>query len=317
MIWLNIILLAAGFFCLLKGADYLVDGASSFAKKSGMSSLAIGLTIVAFGTSMPEFTINIMSWAAGTNSLSVGNIIGSNLVNLLLVLGITAYFFELDLVKPVKKEAIFTLLSAILVLILINNQIGKTTLNLNMLDGLILLMFFGVFLFTTFTKKKENFEIPIQRYNTKTTLMFISLGIIGLALGGWIIVDNASEIARSFGISEVLIGLTIIAIGTTLPEMATSITAAIKKAPGISIGNILGSCIFNTLFIFGFGALLRPIDFFPAQNIDMLFFVFASIIVLVMVIDKKRHSIKKKQGIILILIYIIMVTFFILREMLV
>lgn len=315
MVWLNLIALAAGFFCLLKGADYLVDGSSSLAKKLGISSLTIGLTVVAFGTSMPEFTINVMSWIAGTNSLSVGNLIGSNLINLLLALGVTAYFFELDLIRPVKREAIFALLSAVILALLLNNQIGDSAFTLTGFDGIILLLFFGVFLFTTFKKREDHAEIPIQRYTTRTIAMFIIFGMVGLALGGWIIVYNAAELARNFGISEVLIGLTVIAIGTTLPEIATSITAARKKEHGMSIGNILGSCIFNTLFIFGFGSLLRPISIDPMQNVDLVFYIIAATLVTVMIFTGGRYPLKKEQGRLLILLYILMIIFFILREL--
>jgi len=313
MVLFNIAALVAGFFCLLKGADYLVDGSSAIAKRRGISSLTIGLTIVAFGTSAPELVVTIFSSAAGSNGLIMGNIIGSNLTNILLILGLATYFFKLELTKPVKREAIFALAAIVVLALLANNKLGASPLTLTWLDGVILLIFFGAFILATFRKRMDGEHIPIQRLRPSVSAMFVVLGMAGLALGGFLIVDNSITIARALGWGEVFIGLTIIAIGTSLPELVTTIIAAAKKEAGISIGNIIGSNVFNTLFVTGIAATLSPLVMDLQQNFDLIFTIIVTTVLLIFIYSGGRTPLKKWHGAVFLALYFGIMAFFIFR----
>ena len=288
MMLLNLIGLVAGFFCLLGGANYLVEGASAIAKRHGISPLTIGLTVVAFGTSAPELIVAVFSSAAGSNGLIVGNVIGSNLANILLILGAAIYFFNLEVTKSVKKEAIFALGAIVILALLANNKLGSSPLTLTWLDGLILLIFFGAFLFTTFRRKMDGEHIPIARHRPLISAWFVIIGSIGLAFGGFLIVDNSLVLGKVFGLSEVFLGLTVIAIGTSLPELATTLMAAMKKEPGISVGNIIGSNVFNTLFVMGIAALIAPVTIHLQQNVDIIFNILITLLLVVFIYSGKR-----------------------------
>ncbi|MDZ7613232.1 MAG: calcium/sodium antiporter [Flavobacteriaceae bacterium] len=259
---LTYILFVVGFVILIKGADLLVDGAASVAKKFNISSIVIGLTIVAFGTSAPEFVVNIFASAKGNSEIAIGNILGSNLANIFLILGVAAVITPIVAKENTAwKEIPLSLLAAIILGVLANDAFidGGTFSGLTRIDGIVLFAFFIIFMHYTFgisevTGDEENIDIKLLS-NAKAAL-FILLGLAGLIVGGKWIVDGAVNIAEMFGLSQSLIGLTVVAVGTSLPELATSAIAAFKKQSDIAIGNVIGSNIFNTFWILGASAVI-------------------------------------------------------------
>ena len=278
------ILLVAGFVLLIKGADVLVDGASSFAKKFGISSLVIGLTIVAFGTSAPELIVNLFASIQGNTDIAIGNILGSNIANILLILGISAVIYPLAIQKgTVFKEIPLSLLAIIVVAIMANDILvdNRSFSELTRIDGLVLISFFIIFLYYTFGISKaegENTSNNIKdRSIIKSVLMAIG-GLIALTIGGKWVVDSAMEIALNIGISQAVIGLTVVAIGTSLPELATSAVAAYKKNTDIAVGNIVGSNIFNIFWILGISAIINPLPFSSLLMRDVIATVIATVL---------------------------------------
>jgi cation:H+ antiporter len=305
------LLFLIGFIFLIKGAGLLVDGASSLAKKLRVSNLVIGLTIVAFGTSAPELFVNLFAAFKGTTDIAIGNIIGSNSANILLILGISALIFPLKVNKStVWKEIPMSLLAVVLVLIMANDKLvdGLAFNSLTRSDGLALIAFFIIFLYYTFgIAKLENGEQgseTVKLYSTWKSVGLIVLGLVGLVLGGQWIVSGAVAIANYFGMSDVLIGLTIVAVGTSLPELATSAVAAYKKNSDIAVGNIVGSNIFNIFWILGLSAVIKPLPFKPEMNLDLLVVVGASMLLFVWMFLGKKHTLEKWQGAVFILLYI-------------
>jgi cation:H+ antiporter len=271
------ILLVIGFVFLIKGADLLVDGASSVARKLHISNLVIGLTIVAFGTSAPELFVNLYASIQGTTDIAIGNIIGSNIVNMLFILGIAAIIYPLTVTKgTVWKEIPLSLLAAVLVFIMANDVLfdGMSANILTRIDGLVLIAFFIIFLYYTFgIAKTQGDNSPTDTVAVhsgwKSTGMIL-LGLVGLVIGGHWIVGSATTIALNLGLSQALIGLTIVAIGTSLPELATSAVAAYKKNSDIAIGNVVGSNIFNIFWILGISAVIHPLPLTSLLNFDIL-----------------------------------------------
>jgi cation:H+ antiporter len=305
------LLFLIGFIFLIKGAGLLVDGASSLAKKLRVSNLVIGLTIVAFGTSAPELFVNLFAAFKGTTDIAIGNIIGSNSANILLILGISALIFPLKVSKStVWKEIPMSLLAVVLVLIMANDKLvdGLAFNSLTRSDGLALIAFFIIFLYYTFgIAKLENGEQgaeTVKLYSTWKSVGLIVLGLVGLVLGGQWIVSGAVAIANYFGMSDVLIGLTIVAVGTSLPELATSAVAAYKKNSDIAVGNIVGSNIFNIFWILGLSAVIKPLPFKPEMNLDLLVVVGASMLLFVWMFLGKKHTLEKWQSAVFILLYI-------------
>ena len=314
------ILFIIGFILLIKGADFLVDGSASIAKKLKISSIVIGLTIVAFGTSAPEFIVNIFASAKGNSEIAIGNILGSNIANILLILGISAIIYPITAKRNTILKEIPLSLLAIIILGLITNDViidGASFSGITRIDGFILLSFFIIFIYYTFGITKidngtEKEEIKIFSY--PKAILFIILGLVGLVIGGKFIVDGAVKIAEFFNISQSLIGLTIIAIGTSLPELATSAIAAYKKQSDIAIGNVVGSNIFNIFWILGASAIIRPLPFNISSNIDIAMTIFASLILfLVMFIGKKR-IIERWQGIFMVTTYVGYIVFLVLTK---
>ena len=300
-----------GFFILIKGADILINGSVSVAKKFKISSIVIGLTIVAFGTSMPELIVNIFASAQGKTEIAIGNILGSNIINILFILGISAVIYPITANKnTVLKEIPFSLLAIVVLGIIANDIIidGQIFSSITRIDGLILISFLIIFLYYIFgiTKSVEDIveKDEIKVFSYSKGVFYIILGIVGLIVGGKWIVDGAVEIAKFFNISESLIGLTIIAIGTSLPELATSAVAAYKKQSDIAIGNIVGSNIFNIFFVLGVSAIIRPLPFNDNLNKDIAMTIFASVILLLMMFIGKKRIIKRWQGIFMIIVYI-------------
>lgn len=271
-----LVYLIGGFILLIKGADWLVEGASSIAKRMGLSDLMIGLTVVSFGTSAPELIVNIVASFQGSADIAIGNIVGSNISNTMLILGITALITPLAVQKStVLKEIPFMLLASITLLIMANDMIvdGYAQSELSRSDGLAFLGFFIIFLYYTFGMQNHGI---LENGHSKPTMSLgkawtlFAVGLVGLGVGGNLAVEGAKTIASMLGLSEALIGLTVVALGTSLPELAASVVAARKGKADIAIGNIVGSNIFNIFWILGLSAVIKPLPFQPALNTDLL-----------------------------------------------
>ncbi len=320
------IILIAGFLLLIKGADFFVEGSSRIARRLNIPPLIIGLTLVAFGTSAPEAAVSITSALQGQNDMAIGNIVGSNIFNLLFVVGIAAFIAPLKVKKSIiSKEFPFALLSAFVLLILAYDTEfqGYSENILTQADGMMLLVLFGIFMYylvelalTSHSTKKEQVveqgeenERPLS--NRKSILVAIG-GMVGIILGGKLVVDAATTIALTWGMSESLVGLTIVAVGTSLPELVTSIVAARRGESDIALGNVIGSNIFNVFFILGVSAWINPIALSGNVFLDMIFLLIVSIIAYVFAITKK--SINKFEGVILTSSYIVYLIFIIMRN---
>lgn len=312
----------AGLVLLVKGADWLVEGGGAIARKLGVSELAIGLTVVAFGTSMPELTVNIISSFQGANDLAIGNVVGSNIANILLILGITAIIKNIDVQNStVWKEIPLSLLAAILLLVMANDHIVDKypVSELSRSDGLAFLSFFIIFIWYTFGMAKKEMMNGHEHEEKKGTLLSVGMLIAGIAmliLGGKLAVDGAVSIATLLGVSQAVIGLTVIALGTSLPELATSVVAATKGKSDIAVGNIIGSNIFNIFWILGISAVVRPLTFEPALNTDIIMAILATITLFFAVhtgyLNKRllfwkqheHHVIERFDGIIMLCMYV-------------
>lgn len=314
---LPIVLLLVGFAILIKGADFLVNGASSAAKKYGISNLAIGLTVVAFGTSMPELIVSLLSALDGKNDASFGNVIGSNNFNLLFILGIAGLIYPLVVQKnTVKYEVPLSLLAAGILFLCVNDTLlwGDTSFAapyggvLSRLDSIILLVFFVLFLlyiYRTMTKTSDLEEgEPIKLYSTPMAIGMVVLGLGMLIGGGQLVVDNALQIAHHFGLSEKLIGLTILAAGTSLPELATSCVAAYRKNTDIAIGNVVGSNIFNIFFILGITGLIHPIQYNTAMNFDIYILLASTVLLMIFMFTLNTRKLDRWEAFLMLMAYI-------------
>lgn len=319
--FVDFLILIAGLVFLIKGADKLIDGSASIAKKFGLSGLVIGLTIIAFGTSAPELMVNILSSLRGNSDIGMGNIIGSNIANILLILGVTAAISSIEVHDSITRKQIpFSVLAVVALFILTNTAFfdgGSAPSVLNRSGGLILLLFFIIFLYYTFSiaknKDKDKGEEEIKVYKNWQAFFFVIFGIIALFVGGRFIVDSASNIARSFGLSEALIGLTIVAVGTSLPELAASIAAARKKQADMAIGNVIGSNIFNILFVLGLSSIIRPLNYSPMLNFDIFFLIYISILLIPLIYAGKKKCFTRAKGIALLIIYLAYLIFISVR----
>jgi cation:H+ antiporter len=271
---LSIVLVIVGFVLLIFGADWMVNGASSLAKKNKVPDLVVGLTIVAFGTSAPELVVNTVASFQGYSDIVFGNIIGSNNFNLFIILGIVGLIFPIAVQSStVWKEIPISFGAVLAVFFLANSFFTPETNSISRIDGFFLLLMFVFFLFYIYQQMQQ--EQPEEEHTNQVFppnfhiwgLILIGLG--GLVLGGKLVVDNAVSIANTLGVSEKIIGLTIVAAGTSLPELVTSVVAAFKKKSDIAIGNIVGSNIFNIFLILSISSLIRPIDYNPAFNTDL------------------------------------------------
>lgn len=314
------VLFALGFALVVKGADWLVDGASAIAKRFNVPDLVIGLTIVAFGTSAPELAVNIFSSISGNTGIAIGNILGSNIFNIMFILGLSAIIYPLAVGKgTVWKEIPMSLLAAMLVGVLANDAFFSRNgvSALGKIDGIVFLAFFAVFLYYTFGVAKQGRDdrdgLDIKKIKIwQSTLMIVS-GLVMLFIGGKWVVDGAVEIARYLGVTESLIGLTIVAAGTSLPELATSAVAAYKKNCDIAVGNIVGSNIFNIFFILGISSLIRPLPFGAGSNVDILMTIFSSLILFIWMFVGKKRILKRWQGAAMMLMYAAYVAYLVMR----
>ena len=306
----NVLLLIAGFVILVFGADFLVSGSSSLAKRFNISELAIGLTVVAFGTSTPELVVSLISSFQGHNEVAFGNVIGSNLFNLFFILGVAGTVYPIVVQSnTVWKEIPYSLFGAILLYGMVNDTslFNKEADILSFWDGVILLLFFLAFLIYVFYSMKQEQageENPIKVYALPRTILMIIGGLIGLVAGGKFVVDSAVAIAQGFGVSEKLIGLTIVAAGTSLPELATSTVAAFKKRSDIAIGNVVGSNIFNIFFIISTCSLVTPIPYNKALNTDIYVLFFGTAILFAAMFSGRQRKIDRWEAVLLLLAYV-------------
>lgn len=304
------LLLIAGFFLLTRGAGWLVDGASSLARKFKISDLVIGLSVVAFGTSAPEMFVNLFAAVNGTTEIAIGNIIGSNIANIMLILGCAALIYPLKVTSGTVWKEIPLSLLAVLLLMIMGNDITLDGLSPNQLsrsEGLVLIAFFVIFLYYTFGGAKGIDEKSPARSSEHPLLKsagFILAGLVSLVIGGQWIVNGAVEIARNFGLSETLIGLTIIAVGTSLPELATSVVAAYKKSPDIAIGNVVGSNIFNIFWILGITATITPLSLVASANFDLAIAGLASALLFLWMFTGRKMELERWEGGLLVSLYI-------------
>jgi cation:H+ antiporter len=318
------ILLIAGIVLLIKSADYLVEGASSLADRIGVSSLIIGLTIVSIGTSFPELVVNIIAALKGSPDIAFGNVIGSCMANTCLILGVMALFASLKFKSStIWKEIPFSFLAVFILFVfsmasLLDNNAGRNSLSRT--DGVILLLFFSIFLYYIFNlaKKdkafvKQSEEKPVRKHSSIAVSLMIAGGLAGLFAGGKASVEGAVRIAEALGLSEYLISAAIIAVGTSLPELMTSVVAALKKNADLAVGNIVGSNIFNMLFVLGVTSLIKPIEF-PAQvRIDIAVLLSATFLLFLFMFTSQKHKIDRWEGIVFVLIYIGYMVFIISR----
>ena len=303
-----ILLVILGLGILVAGAEALVRGSASMAKKLGISSLVIGLTVVAFGTSMPELVVSMFSAWRGAADIAIGNVIGSNIANILLILGIAATIYPLRVKgSTVWREIPFAFLGVVLVFLFGNDVLldGGTRDALTRTDGFALISIFIIFMFYIFgiskvEGKPENIKIYSWTYSVIATLLGLGL----LCWGGQILVDNAVILARLAGLSEALIGLTIVAIGTSLPELATSVVAVIHRHDDIAIGNVVGSNIFNVFWVLGLTGTAMQLPFSPAVNFDILVAIGATLLLFVFMFISTKHKIDRWQGVAFLALYV-------------
>ena len=310
-ILLQVVLLLVGFVFLIKGSDFFVDGASSVASLLKIPTIIVGLTIVAFGTSAPEAAVSITSSWTGSNAMAVGNVIGSNLFNMLMVIGIAALLSNLLMEKSVLEKDL-PFLVGITILWAVFIVIGW---NISQIEGIILLVIllaYIIYLVRSARKSKDADVVEKPKLSLPKSIIFILVGIAGIVLGGDLVVNSASDIAIALGMSEALVGLTIVAIGTSLPELVTSITALKKGENQLVIGNVIGSNIFNILFVLGASSAISAIPLDSSLLIDVLFMV--AVTILCYIFGKTQDKYDKKEGIILIALFVVYMAFAILRN---
>ena len=316
------ILFVVGFVILIKGADLLVVGSASIAKKYHISDLVIGLTIVSMGTSMPELIVNIIASAKGSADIAIGNVIGSNISNILLILGVAALIYPLTIKSStVYSEIPYSIIALLLVALTANvaffGEVSEHTIS--RIDGILLMLFFALFMGYILQLAKQGRTDLIEEAETAyipmlKSVAFVVVGVLGLFFGGQWVVNGAVALAGQFGLSEKLIGLTVVAVGTSLPELVTSAVAAMKKNTDIAIANVVGSNIFNLLWVLGISAMIRPIEYDPLINSDILILLGATcLIIFSLITGRAKDQIGRPTGIVFLVSYIAYVAFLIWR----
>ena len=306
---LTLLLMLVGFFLLYKGADLLVDGSTSIAARLGVSDFIVGMTIVAFGTSLPELFVSVIGSIEGQTDIVAGNVIGSCTINIFVILGLAAVIFPLAVKKgAVWKEIPFTLFAILLLALLANDWFrgsgGVSTIS--RVDGIVLLALFVLFLIYAFSvvrDRAERDESIMSHLGMSRASVYIVLGLVGLALGARWVIDGAVYVATMLGVSQKFIALTIVAGGTSLPELAASAVAAYKKNAEIAVGNIVGSNIFNIMLVLGVGAVIRPIPFPRSGNIDIAMATLGSVLLFIFMFTGKRHKLDRWEGIMFLGMY--------------
>lgn len=319
---LNTLLLIGGLVLILIGANVLTDGSAAIAKRFRISDLVIGLTIVAFGTSAPELVISVVSALHGSAEMAIGNVVGSNIFNILVIIGCTA------LVLPIKvgggtmtKEIPLVILSSLVLFVCANDVLlnGATANIISRSDGLLLLGFFSIFMGYTFAIARSGSDEAGEDQKVKPmpvwrSVLYMVGGLAGLIAGGEFFVDGASGLARSWGVSESIIGLTLVAGGTSLPELATSITAALKKKPGIAVGNVIGSNLFNIFFVLGTSATVSPLPLGNIDNFDLTVLIAASIMLWLVGWFFKERTITRAEGALMVACYVVYTAYLIAKQ---
>ena len=315
----NVFLLIIGFWLLIKGADLFVEGSASLAKRLGVSGLVIGLTVVAFGTSAPELLVSVLASLKGVSEIAVGNVLGSNVANILLILGVSSLIYPLAVTKgTVWKEIPFSLL-AVLVLGAFANDVffdkaAKSVLS--RVDGFIFICFFVIFIYYVVSiapgkRSSASPETPLP--GTRRSLLLLGSGFGVLMFGANLVVNKAVAIALNLGMSREFIGLTIVALGTSLPELAASVTAACKKSPDIAVGNVIGSNIFNIFFVLGVSAMIRPLPLGLNVNADILVLIAISLLLFIFMITGKSRRLEKWHGAVFVVLYVTYLVFLVKR----
>ncbi|MBP7838907.1 MAG: calcium/sodium antiporter [Bacteroidales bacterium] len=307
---ISLLILTGGLVLLIKGADWLVNGASALAKKYNVSDLVIGLTVVAFGTSAPEMVINVFASAQNHQDIVFGNVIGSNLFNLFAILGISGIIFPLTVQNnTIKKEIPISFLAIIAIFILANDHLFYNSTNvMSRSDGIILFIFFCFFLFYIYKQIKNKSDITdtqVKQLSVLKITLLIIFGLGGLVVGGKLVINSAVDIAKALGVSKKIIGLTIVAAGTSLPELATSVVATVKKNCDIAVGNIIGSNIFNIFLILSVSSLVRPIKYDISFNNDLYVLAGGTLFLFIAMFTGKRKTLDRWEAMILLIAYII------------
>ncbi len=301
---LNIVLLILGIVVVLKSADWLTDGSVALAERMGISQMVIGLTIVALGTSMPEFCVSLVSAIKGTSDLAVGNVVGSNIFNSMLIVGCAAMVAPMTIPKTtVRKDIPFALIASIVLFMMIVN--GNEA-DISRLEAGILVLMLAIYMFFTLKNAKDTTAVGTEKkefMNPWRAIAFLLLGLVGLVLGSNVFVDNASALARVLGVSDAVIGLTVVAGGTSMPELATSIVAARKGNSGIAIGNVLGSNVFNILFILGVTGVISPMSINGITSLDLSMMI--SSMILLWLFSYTKFTIERWEGVVLTVLFIV------------
>ena len=304
---LPLLLLAVGFVALILGANWLVNGASSIGVRAKLSPLIIGLTIVAFGTSLPEMIVNVFSCAKGSPGLAIGNIIGSNTMNILLILGVSSMIWPIDVSRvSIRRDIPAGFIATLAITLMANDFFTGSACTVNWMDGIALLLMGFAYLLLTVLKNDplEEIEDVQTAMPWGKTIISLVVGIAGLYIGGELVSRNAQVLARNWGMSEGTIGLTVVATATSLPELITSIVAALKKNSGIAIGNVLGSNIMNIFMVLGVSALITPLPFEPMMNHQLMILFAANVLMLILVFIGNGRKIGRWEGALLTLGYI-------------
>lgn len=311
--WISFILLIVGLVLILLGADALVNGASAVARKYGISEFVVGLTIVGIGTSAPELIVSAISAINGSSDIAIGNVVGSNISNVFMILGVTAIIAPISLTKSnLKYDLPIALGVSLLLFVLAYDSIflGKEFNVISRWDGLILFAMFVLFMIYSFKssasgdQNEESAESENGKVNIVKSVLLIVCGLVGLVLGGRLFVNSGSDIARGFGVSDAFIGITVMAVGTSLPELAASVNAAIKKKGQMALGNVIGSNIFNILLILGTSSIIRPLTLGGITMIDMGMMILTTVMIMLSALLISKKEIKRGVGALFFMIYI-------------
>jgi cation:H+ antiporter len=311
--WISFILLIVGLVLILLGADALVNGASAVARKYGISEFVVGLTIVGIGTSAPELIVSAISAINGSSDIAIGNVVGSNISNVFMILGVTAIIAPITLTKSnLKYDLPIALGVSLLLFVLAYDSIflGKEFNVISRWDGLILFAMFVLFMIYSFKssasgdQNEESAESENGKVNIVKSVLLIVCGLVGLVLGGRLFVNSGSDIARGFGVSDAFIGITVMAVGTSLPELAASVNAAIKKKGQMALGNVIGSNIFNILLILGTSSIIRPLTLGGITMIDMGMMILTTVMIMLSALLISKKEIKRGVGALFFMIYI-------------
>lgn len=315
--WIDILWIVAGLVLILVGSDWLVEGASGVARKYGISEFIIGMTIVGIGTSMPELVSSLISAIQGHGDMALGNVTGSNICNILLILGVTALISPIRYTRSnIRKDIPFAILVSLFLIVMLYNCFGlfreMGTPGISRVDALYLLLIFAVFMIDSFKSAKngaEEEEASVKPMPMGKAIIFILLGLAGLIFGGQVFVDHTVSIAERFHVSEAFISITLMAVGTSLPELATCVVAAMKGKNQLALGNVIGSNIFNIALIIGTSAAISPFEIQSISTVDMAMVIVAAVLLWLAAFTFKKKKLDRVEGVIFLLAYIAYITY--------